>query len=155
MALSFATLKSNYPTTSKEELYRSMGGEWPQLIHNALYNNTCAVRLSLALNKSGMPIDRNMREAITGAGESIIVKVATMGRFLRSKLGDVTWGISKNPSATFDPTHMPQFSGIVVYHADWDDATGHFDLWSGSRFIGAGSFTGIYEGFDVALWRIN
>jgi hypothetical protein len=53
----FSVLKNNYSSNkkiSREALYQELG--WEELISNALYTNTCAIRVSLALVKCGIPL---------------------------------------------------------------------------------------------------
>lgn len=61
MKPTFATLAKNYPRkklVDRAELYQEIG--WEKLINDPAYHNTCAVRVSLALIKSGMPIQGRM-----------------------------------------------------------------------------------------------
>ncbi|WP_439923093.1 T6SS effector amidase Tae4 family protein [Nitrobacter sp. JJSN] len=155
MALTFNGLSSNYPTAPKPDLFISLGGDWPGLIDDPNYENTCCIRLSLAILAAGGDISRTYREAIAGDGRPLIVKVATMGNYLKGTLGQIYWGMSKNPGTMIDAETLPRQAGIVVYHVAWANATGHFDLWTGSNFVGAGNFADIGDGFDVALWKIN
>lgn len=57
--------------------------------------------------------------------------------------------MSKDPGDPVPPSALPKKSGVLVYHAQWSDATGHFDLWTGSGFVGAGNFDGIKQAFDL------
>lgn len=55
--LPFAALQNNFSSNKDvkvEDLYREIG--WDDLIDNPSYENTCAIRMSLALIKSGMHI---------------------------------------------------------------------------------------------------
>lgn len=151
----FDDLKTHYPTQSKDQLFDDLGGQWPSLKNNPNYRNTCAIRLSVAFYKSGISVPSKFQEAISGAGDSIIVKVRTMKEFIEAKYGGPFWGMSKSPGTQIDPSVLPARKGIIVYHALWSDATGHFDLWDGSNFVGAGTFTDVADGFDVALWTLS
>jgi len=88
MATSFATLKSKYPTVPKPALFQSLGGQWPSLVNDKNYENTCAIRMSVALQKSGLPIPQAFKEAITGDGLALTIKVATMRDVVRGFFGD-------------------------------------------------------------------
>lgn len=153
MALAFKDLKNNYPLEDRAKLYTKLGGEWPGNINNPDYQNTCAVRLSIALKKSGASLP--MRDGMDGAGSPLIFKVQTMGRAVNQIAGAWTWGMSKPPGVRLKASDLPTFPGIVSYHADWDDATGHFDLWTGKAFVGSGSFDQVADGMDIAVWRID
>lgn len=55
LQLLFSVLKKNYPPkqlVKTPELFKEIG--WDDLIDNPTYENTCAIRLSLALIKSGV-----------------------------------------------------------------------------------------------------
>lgn len=57
MKPAFRTLWSHYPQRrlwSREKLFRDIG--WDSLIKDSAYKNTCAIRLSIALQKSGISI---------------------------------------------------------------------------------------------------
>jgi hypothetical protein len=142
-------LKATYPTQSKAELYNQMGGEWPTLVDHPNYRNTCAIRLSMALHGAGYGIADKYREGMTGDGRAIIIKVKTMWDYVTETVGPFTWGMSKNPGT---PVDIPVRQGIIVYHAAFSDATGHFDLWTGTGFVGNGSLADVKDGFDLALW---
>lgn len=153
MAISFQSLKDNYPTQNRTNLFNSLGGDWPSLIPNITnYGNTCAIRLSIALRGAGQTIGSSYKEAMDGDGNPIVLKVATMEKLITSLFGAWTWGMSKNPGADISGD-LPDYQGIIAYHADWKDATGHFDLWDKDKFIGSGSLADIKDGFDIAIWK--
>jgi hypothetical protein len=59
---SYATVRANFSgvnDATPEELYKEIG--WEDLIGKPAWRNTCAVRMSLALVKSGLNIRGNMR----------------------------------------------------------------------------------------------
>lgn len=150
MALTdYQILKDNYPHEDRATLYNSMGGEWPTLVDHPNYQNTCAIRMSLAFHSSNLPIPSSYQEAITGDGKSIVLKVETMWNFVISAYGQPTWGMTKIPGT---PASIPVEQGIVVYHAAFSDATGHFDLWTGTDFVGAGKMEDVQNGYDLGLW---
>jgi hypothetical protein len=145
----FDDLKVTYPHQSKEDLFAGMGGEWPSLIGNPNYRNTCAIRLSIALNAAGYAIPGKFREGITGSGENIVIKLKTMWDCMTERFGTFSWGMSKNPGS---PVQIPPRQGVICYHAAFSDATGHFDLWTGTDFVGVGNLSDVQYGFDLAMW---
>lgn len=155
MAINFQDLKSAYPTQPKVELFNMLGGEWPTLVNNPAYANTCAIRLSVALKGAGATIPATYREAMDGAGSPIVIKVRTMRDLVKSLFGGSYWGMSKTPGSPIGTDTIPNRTGILVYHAAWADATGHFDLWTGSGFVGSGSLASVADGFDLELWAIE
>lgn len=154
MPVTFAMLRKNYPTSAKEELFKALGGDWPKLVADPAYKNTCAVRISVALKKSGVAIPTPFKEAIEGDGSPLVLKVKTMSRLVTELFGPSTWGMSKPPGGPFDLGNVPQETGIIAYHVDWKDATGHFDLWTGFGFIGEGDAAGVIDGHQIELWAI-
>lgn len=155
MTIQLSTLIDNYPTQSKEQLYSELKGEWPSLINNDNYNNTCAIRLSIALLKSGINIPDQYREAISGENDNLIIKVKTMSRFLTDTLDAPFWGMSKQPGQTLNLATTVPGLGILAYHVKWTNATGHFDLWDGQRFIGSGNPEHVKDGYELVLWKLN
>ncbi|OYO27477.1 hypothetical protein CD932_20075 [Janthinobacterium sp. PC23-8] len=154
MAISFDALRDHYPTDPKAELFERMGGQWPALVDDPLYANTCCVRLSIALKGAGVGIPAQYKEAIEGDGTAIVLKVKTMGELVTALLGKPYWGMSKNPGQPVGAGTIPARAGILVYHVAWNDATGHFDLWTGNDFVGNGNFGGIADGFSLAFWSL-
>lgn len=57
MKITYLTLSKNYSRkklVEKDQLFEEIG--WDSLIKDQTYSNTCAIRVSLALIKSGVPI---------------------------------------------------------------------------------------------------
>lgn len=155
MFVHYGDLKRFYPTMEKKALFDLLGGEWPLLVSNPNYNNTCAVRLSFAMIKSGMSIPKKHREGIDGDNNNLIIKVATFNLFLTNLIGDFDWGMSKPPGSSISVSDLPKQTGIIIYHVHWDDATGHIDLWDRNNFIGSGNFDDIKDGYSVHLWKVD
>ncbi len=154
MSQKFDALKKSYPNQERKAFFDQLGGQWPDLVEDTKnYGNTCAVRLSVALRKAGYVIGPQYKEAIDGDGNPLVLKVKTMDRLITELLGQWTWGMSKNPGDDITDD-LPSYKGIIVYHADWKDATGHFDLWDKDRFVGFGSINDIKDGYDIAIWRL-
>jgi hypothetical protein len=155
MPPTFDHLKKNYPVESREALFRALGGGWPALIPDPerKYQNTCAIRMSVALKRSGVAIPGAYAEMKQGDGTPIVIKVKTMQKLVASLYGE-PWGMSKPPGIPLKASDIPNKTGIIVYHAGWSDATGHFDLWTGRGFVGKGNLGDVAEGFDIALWFV-
>lgn len=153
MTLSFSALRDGFPIEPKSDLFAKLGGEWPKLVDNPNYANTCSIRMSVAFQNSGIKIPSQYKEAIDGKGNPIIIKVRTLKNFLENLEGPSSWGMSKNPGDDIGSV-IPAYQGIIAYHADWDDATGHFDLWDRDSFIGSGALTAIKDGYAVEIWRL-
>lgn len=103
---------------------------------NANYQNTCALRMSYALNHGGFKISRKVpyREYINeNTNDSIILKVPLMIEFLKSKFkkSDIEF---KSDANSFK-SQMQGTKGIVVFEIKYSDANGHVTLWNGSECI--------------------
>ena len=155
MPIRFADLKSAYPNEERPDLFAALGGEWPRLVDDPRYRNTCAIRLSIALKAVGAAIPNNLREAIDGRGSPLVIRVRTMEQLVTRLFGQSYWGMSKPPGVPVRASDLPARTGIIAYHAQWADATGHFDLWTGSHFVGAGELDDVQDGFDIQLWKID
>lgn len=155
MAISFATLKAAYPLAPRPALYTSLGGEWPNLVNDPLYQNTCSIRLSIALKAAGASIPADLREGMDGAGSPLVIKVRTMERLATRLLGEFDWGMSKQPGVPVRAGDLPPHKGIIAYHVQWANATGHFDLWTGSAFVGNGNFDDVRDGYALQFWRVD
>lgn len=156
MAPTFAQLKKNYPIEPREVLFRTLGGKFPDLIKDPekKYRNTCAIRMSVALKRSGVNIPVAYRELQQNDGSPIVIKVLTLQTLIASLYGE-PWGMSKKPGTPLKAADIPKRTGIIAYHVGWSDATGHFDLWTGTDFIGSGNMGDVADGFDIALWPVS
>lgn len=158
MAASYNDLISHFPKKNIDTsaLFDKLGGEWPSLKDDVRYENTCTIRISHALNESGNPVPRKYQQAIDGASRSIIINVSKFNEYMIETYGESTWGISKQQKADFPLSDIPsEYKGIIVYHAKFAHATGHFDIWTGSEFLGLGNRGDIAKGFDIQLWNID
>jgi len=98
---------------------------------NKIPNNTCAIRMSYALNKSGLKITSGTGVTVTGADGSLyFLRVADLQVFLAASLGTAQ---TLAGGAYVGP---PNQSGILSFNvAGFRDATGHFTLWNGNSLI--------------------
>ncbi|WP_145732511.1 T6SS effector amidase Tae4 family protein [Nitrospirillum pindoramense] len=94
--------------------------------------NTCASRMSVALNKSGAPIVGNMPGVRTiGAadGSRIIFAVADMRTYLAHTLGNP----DIDNTSPFDDKFKNK-KGILAFSVNWTGASGHIALWNGATY---------------------
>lgn len=124
--VAFNTLWSNYPTPAKEPidtLYRSLG--WDDLIGDPNYENTCAIRMSICLLRSGLSIP---------TGELKIWKGPLKGKFVKIRYDDLAkhlkaaWG---NPQVLSRPTKEVLESkgdGVIAFFGLPSGYPGHIDL---------------------------
>ena len=116
----FSTLWDNYPTETHDDLFNNvLGGGWPALIGNAAYDNTCTIRLSVTLNRSGFKVPTSFGQMDGGLtdqnGDNIIIRVPTGEALVQSLFGDSYWGESRQPGTPIDMTVVPSATGILIY----------------------------------------
>ena len=88
-------------------------------------------------------------------GNNVIIRVATFFDYLNKMLGEPYWGISKQPGTALNFSDIPSTKGIILYHARFAQATGHTDLWSGSKCYYNCPEPEVKKAFDIALWKVN
>lgn len=126
--VAFATLCSNYPTPTREPrdtLYGNLG--WDGLIGDRNYENTCAIRMSICLLRSGLSIP---------TGELKIWKGPLKGKHVKIHFDDLArhltavWG---NPEVLSRPTEEVLESkgdGVIAFFGLPGGYRGHIDLFA-------------------------
>ena len=120
-------------------LYAMLGGEAARAVAWAGFGtngNTCASRLSVALNRSGAPIDAGIAKRInastlgTADGHRIIYRVREIRAYLLEAFG--------RPDVDQIPPCDDEFvgkHGIVAFSVHgWSDASGHMALFDGKDY---------------------
>jgi hypothetical protein len=127
---------TSYPTL--RDLYSMLGGAAVQNIDAPGFGpngNTCASRLSIAFNKGGTPItiadaaSTGAQTLTTGDGSRIIFRVSEFRNYLLRTLGkpDI------DNTSPFDDKFQGK-KGIIAFTVNWQGATGHIALWSGTTY---------------------
>jgi hypothetical protein len=153
-------MKQYYPDGSVKtaDLYDTkVGGPFVKLYDQPGYQNTCAVRMSYALNRSGLRLARAPSAGASvqgGDGYWYWIRVSDLKRELsrRLKRADEELSLTVIPSAlihdkeaisklykmrveegqAFIDTKLSGRNGIVAFEVSgWDNASGHFTLWEG------------------------
>ncbi|RQR38252.1 hypothetical protein DIE04_24440 [Burkholderia sp. Bp8994] len=133
----FSLLNSHYPdnrTVSREALYEELG--WQDLVANPAYANTCAIRISLALVKSGMTLRGGLviqkgphRGRRIEAGQArlanMLAEPAYFGKAEVFRRDDATTGIAARKGVV-------AFWNIPGY---MNGRGGHIDLIDGARAL--------------------
>jgi hypothetical protein len=130
---------SKYPTL--RSLHTFIGGI---LVKNidlpgfGAYGNTCAVRMSRALNYGNFPISAKIAKSLsirvmTGADNKLyIFSVRELKAYLHATIGVSPVVVTKGFNKAFANQR-----GIVVFDVTgWPDASGHVALWDGKLFPG-------------------
>ena len=161
---SFSHLWANYPKHSEydsdpktmhtqKSVWSLIGGhvemnEWSatekQADGSPMFNNTCAIRMSRALNYTGItiPMQKTTTKSSDGKqhtrwltvsgndGKNYFLTVAGLQMFLERTLGQPEKIIGARFTSSRTITGAPSnASGIISFN----DATGHFTLWDGVR----------------------
>lgn len=157
---SWADMSKHYPDShvSTKALYDSMiGGKFKGLYNHAAYQNTCAVRRSYALNRSGLKMGKApSRDGTVTGGDNFNywIRVADLQAHLIQQfkgadeelvLPAIPSSLLNDPSAmslrfkervriarSWLDTKLADRNGIVTFNVTgWGDASGHFTLWDG------------------------
>ena len=130
----FLSLLPGYPTDDQQSLKQSIGGK----VNADWITNTCAIRISAALNGCGAPHlipppdNAHGLSVISGAsGRWFAYRVTELSKYLRVVYGAPSRIVSGTPEEMM--TRLAGKSGIIQFDVSgWSDATGHLDLWDGT-----------------------
>lgn len=160
----FQQLLSSYPQGSVDEVKALIGRPG-----DAWIVNTCAIRVSAAMNGAGFRIDRAVQDerSLTDPdakinfisdrsgvrnGHYYIYRVDELARYMLKKYGKPQiWAKSGKKGGEELRQAVAGKKGVIIFVVkSWTDATGHFDLWDGAKashedYFGAAS--------DVFLWQ--
>jgi len=157
---SWADMSKHYPdkNITTEVLYDTMiGGRFKRLYQHEAYENTCAVRMSYALNRSGLKMGTAPSkdgDIDGGDGFKYWIRVSDLKPHLMKQFkgADEELDIPTIPASLIEniPAMQEKYvqrrrfvqawldaklagrHGIVVFNVTgWRDATGHFTLWDG------------------------
>lgn len=158
---SWGDMKKYYPATNvpKEVLYDQMlAGRFKKLYLNPDYENTCAVRMSYALNRSGLKLGKApSQDGSVQANDGYLywIRVSDLSPYLvkQFKGADEELNLPSISLSLIDDdkalkikaeervklaqrwldTKLSGRNGIVVFTVGgWQGATGHFTLWDGT-----------------------
>ena len=122
-----------YPTPAADpnSIWKFIGGKVQQNAEAGIFTNSCAVRMSHALNASGLMVTSATGDVSSGRSPPrwfYHYRVEDMKRFLQSQLG---------APKIFTPAEFKKncASGIVVFDIAYSDASGHVTLWDGSTTV--------------------
>lgn len=104
--------------------------------------NTCAIRMSHAMNLSGAPVPHvwghSEGKPISNRrgknGQFYIIRVANFRTWMEYRFGMPTLDFRKRPGVSFDRARIVGFEGVIAFDIGFRDATGHFDLWFRDQF---------------------
>ncbi|ADW68336.1 hypothetical protein AciX9_1274 [Granulicella tundricola MP5ACTX9] len=160
---SFSQMLSNYPHEGGPEVPKTLiGGD----VNAAWITDTCAIRMSRALNYSGFPIPAQghskMYVVKGGDGMWYAIRVAELKAWLQAKLGPPSVAPVRGQKISMDAYKGRKgILALKIHYAprpgENTAAAGHIDLWDGTQFAGEYSQQGQeQDDFDVAedavLW---
>jgi hypothetical protein len=154
-------MEKHYPASGVKTpvLYDQMiGGRFKDLYQHNAYKNTCAVRMSYALNRSGLKLGTAPSKGgniVGGDGYLYWIRVSDLKPYLikRFKGADEELKLPAIPAALIGDSgamstqfkervklakawldaKLADRKGIVVFDVSgWGDASGHFTLWNGA-----------------------
>ncbi|RLL27579.1 hypothetical protein D9K80_18215 [Acinetobacter cumulans] len=147
----------NYPnnTIHKETLYPQISRALGREINNDAYANTCALRMSAGLIRSGVQLPKAPSKGGTIVGDdgkNYWIRVKDLKAYLYTlfKKPDLSVDLPKlssiNPYVPEELDHRLDYvknniiekiknkKGIIVFEVTgWGDSTGHFTLWEGGE----------------------
>lgn len=157
---SWDDMRSHYPGASvpTATLYdQKIRGPFIKLYEHPAYQNTCAVRMSYALNRSGAPLARSassggsvrggdkywywirvaelkaeLTRRFQGADEELTLTPVPAKAFGNNEEMARLFDVRVQQGKRFIETRLAGRCGIVAFDvAGWGDASGHFTLWDG------------------------
>jgi len=133
----FAVLSTFYPNywfyRSPKDVQKLIGGETQE----GDITNTCAIRMSHAMNGAGVQVPRNWGKVTNRRGANkryYILRVSDLRSWMQSRFGAPTLELRKKAGRAFDRKEIEGYLGVIAFDIGFTDATGHFDLWYGDRF---------------------
>lgn len=157
---SYTTLSTKFQEVSKltaSEVCKKIGGNvyynyqnWPDQ-----YNNACALRISYALNLASANIPYEAGITISGDANSdgtkewYYYKVADLVNYLNHTYSQCESYETDNTV----PSEIAGRVGIICYQdCNWSDATGHIDIWDGTKSIGTDYYNNCGT---VSFWELK
>lgn len=143
----------DYWRFTADQVKKTLGGS----VNSGDVTNTCAIRMSHAMNFSGQKIPAKWG-AITNrkskAGQSYIIRVVDFRAWMLRTFGEPTIRISKKAGDAFDRKKLEGFQGVIGMEISFGDSSGHFDLWHRDKFTAESGSGANYltQASAVQLW---
>ncbi len=148
----FESLDANYPTTSDyKRILREIN---PALENDPAFQNTCAMRISMALNANpGHQIPRRPGLlTVRGLdGNRYAVRVKELKNYLKLRYSLPFKTLFATTMGVIDNAPLKGRRGIIAFDVTgWGDASGHFTLWDGKELLYSGGhdYFNMYDKFD-------
>lgn len=155
---SFADLSQEYPGYVKfpdpQEVKDLIGGG----VNAAWITNTCAIRMSRALNYNGIPVPTGFMGLHTVPGgdrKRYGFRVREMRKWLVAALGKPDFELRKPAETPFDRSTIAGLQGLIAFDIAFSDATGHLDLWDGQEITSENHMSRDYydAATKISVWK--
>jgi RHS repeat-associated protein len=146
-------VKETYPTISSpglKTIWDVIGGQVATIDSKDPKHptNSCAIRLSYAINHSGVNIAKTRMTLSGSDGRNYYANLDDLVQFLTN-----TFGRPSQYTQTQFVERTGGNQGVVVFFAHWTNATGHATLWNGKGFVD-GQFSQRFL-TDLAVYNIS
>lgn len=143
--LTWEELSKNYPasTIMTKDLYEVIGGGLPENLRSnpSSWENSCAIRMSRALNYSGIKLPKAPSNGGNIVGKDKLnywIRVKDLTKYLVEMLED-RFPLIKEDGGIDAVNSFKGKKGIIVFDVSgWSNATGHFTLWDGANLYYVG-----------------
>ena len=131
-----ASMQIYDPADSATKIARVVGGKVAENIlplgQAGKWANTCAVRMSYVLNKTGVLVPHFPGKTVSGADRCWYFHyVRDVIQFLKQRWGDPDL---ITPYPPFGGGELAKRKGVVLFDVSgWSDASGHATLWNGMQ----------------------
>lgn len=142
---SWKDLLKNFPNKDAGTVFTEIGGKVKLNYEIGVFSNACATRISKALNFSGDNHKIPFYKTKDSKGDDV-VQVSSGGqknwyiyrvKVLVQYLSEI-YGKPQTMSPTSYKKLLSGRKGIIVFEVTgWSDASGHADLWDGSKVVGS------------------
>jgi len=136
-------LKLYYPVHEANVVFKMIGGKVELNYDIGVFNNACAIRISRALNSSGgihlIPFIKELSpngkiESQVSTGKNKLWHIFRV-KILVKHLTKIYGGPEELKPGEYKEK-LKNRKGIIVFEVlGWSDATGHADLWDGTRCL--------------------
>jgi len=143
----------DYWRFTADQVKKALGGS----VNLKDISNTCAIRMSHAMNFSGHKIPVKWG-AVTNreskAGYRYIIRVVNFREWMLQTFGEPTIQIRKKAGEALDRRKLQGRRGVIGMEISFGDADGHFDLWHLDTFSAESSSGANYltQATSVQLW---
>jgi Type VI secretion system (T6SS), amidase effector protein 4 len=150
----FDLLSSNYPDEPKDIVKQNIGGH----VNADWVTNTCAIRLSRALNYSGVAIPHKFHglQVISGSDKKwYAYRMQELKKWVTFTFGAPGLVHTKGKDTPISREDFADHRGVMAFDIHFSDANGHIDLWDGSDFFESAYATSDYfaRATRIVLWE--